>query len=101
MREQEINEIKNETKRKLNMLDDEINNILGKLYVDLSILRLKCEFFEKTCYCNSIKKKKKLRILAKKEEMKNNEDKLLAGETKIFELLTDLEYEKMMRCIIL
>ena len=66
MREQEINEIKNETKRKLNMLDDEINNILGKLYVDLSILRLKCEFIEKTCDCNSIKKKRKLRILAKK-----------------------------------
>ena len=94
MREQEINEIKNETKRKLNMLDDEINNILGKLYVDLSILRLKCEFFEKTCDCNSIKKKRKLRILVKKEEMKNNEDQLLAGETKICELLTDLEYEK-------
>ena len=33
MREQEINKIKNETKRKLNLLDDEINNILGKLYV--------------------------------------------------------------------
>ena len=49
------------------MLDDEINNILGKLYVDLSILRLKCEFFEKPCDCNSVKKKRKLRILAKKE----------------------------------
>ena len=36
-----------------------------------------------------------------KEEVKNNEDKLLADETKIFELLTDLEYEKTMRCIIL
>ena len=41
MREQEINEIKNETERKLNMLDDEINNILGELYVDLATLRLK------------------------------------------------------------
>ena len=30
LREQEINEIKNETKRKLNMLDDEINDILEK-----------------------------------------------------------------------
>ena len=49
------------------MLDDEINNILGKLYVDLSILRLKCEFFEKPCDSNSVKKKRKLRILAKKE----------------------------------
>ena len=47
MREQEINGINNETKRKLNMLDDKINNILGKLYVDLATLRLKCEFFEK------------------------------------------------------
>ena len=47
LREQEINGINNETKRKLNMLDDKINNILGKLYVDLATLRLKCEFFEK------------------------------------------------------
>ena len=29
-----------------------------------------------------------------KEEVKNNEDKLLDRETKIFRLLTDLEYEK-------
>ena len=29
------------------MLDDEINNLLGKLYVHLATLRLKCEFFEK------------------------------------------------------
>ena len=47
MEEQEINEIKNETKRKLNMLDDEINNRLGKFYVDLATLRIKCEFFQK------------------------------------------------------
>ena len=36
MREKNLNywdEIKNETKRKLNMLDDEINDILGKLDV--------------------------------------------------------------------
>ena len=65
--EKEINEIKNETKRKLNMLDDEINNTLGKLYVDLAILRLKCEFFEKPYEYNSIKKERKLRILAKKK----------------------------------
>ena len=100
--EQEINEIKNETKRKLNMLDDEINNILGKLYVDLAILRLKWEFFEKPYEYNSIKKERKLRILAKKkkwkerlkEEVKNNEHQSLDGQTKIFKLLTDLEYEK-------
>ena len=30
LREQEINQIKSETKRKLNMLDDEINDILEK-----------------------------------------------------------------------
>ena len=92
MREQEINEIKNETKRKLNMLDDEINNILGKLYVDLAILRLKCEFFEKPFECNFIKKERKLRKTINKierlrEEVENN-------ETKIFKLLTDLKYEK-------
>ena len=103
MREQEINEVKNETKRKLNMLDDEINNILGKFNVDLAILRLKCELFEKPCEYNSIKKERKLRILAKerinemkrlKEEVKNNEDKLLDDETKIIKLSTDLRYKK-------
>ena len=55
LRKQEINEIKNETERKLNMLDDEINNILGKLYVDLTTLRLKWEFFEKPYEYNSRK----------------------------------------------
>ena len=49
------------------MLDDEINNILGKLYVDLAILRLKCELFEKPYEYNSFKKERKLRILAKKK----------------------------------
>ena len=39
LREQEINEIKNETKRKLNMLDDEINDILEKLDVNLTTIR--------------------------------------------------------------
>ena len=46
-REQEINEIKNETKRDSNMLDDETSKILEKLDVDLTTLRLKCKFFEK------------------------------------------------------
>ena len=64
LREQEINGINNETKRKLNMLDDKINNILGKLYVDLATLRLKCDFFEKPYEYDYIKKKGKLRILA-------------------------------------
>ena len=46
-REQEINEIKNETKRESNMLDDETSKILEKLDVDLTTLRLKCKFLEK------------------------------------------------------
>ena len=47
LREQEINGIKNETKRKLNMLDDEINNVSEKLDADLTTLITKCKFFEK------------------------------------------------------
>ena len=52
---------------------------------------------------NSVKKERKLKILAKKrineierlkEEFKNNEDILLDGETKILKLLTNLEHEK-------
>ena len=50
------------------MLDNEVNNILGKLYVDLAILRLKCDFFEKHYECNFIKKERKLRILARKNK---------------------------------
>ena len=33
---------KNETKRKLNMLDDEVNDILEKLDVDITALIAKC-----------------------------------------------------------
>ena len=50
LREQEMNEIKNETKRKLNMLDDEINHILEKLDVDLTTLILTSNFFWKTLW---------------------------------------------------
>ena len=39
--------MKNETKRKLNMLDDEINDILEKLDVNLMTLELRCIFCEK------------------------------------------------------
>ena len=42
LREQEINEMKNETKRKWNMLDDEINDILEKLDRNLMTLELRC-----------------------------------------------------------
>ena len=97
MREQEINEIKNETKRKLNMLDDEINDILEKLDVNLTTLELRCIFCEKPY---NFKKERELRLSAKekmnkieglKEEVENNEDELLDhlldGETKISKLL--------------
>ena len=65
LRGQEVNEIKNETKRKLNILDDEINDMLEKLDVDLTTLRLKCKFFEKPYEYNSIKKEIELIILTK------------------------------------
>ena len=58
------------------MLDDEINNILGELYIDLATLRLKCEFFEKPDEYNSIKKERKLRILAKKKKRINEIERL-------------------------
>ena len=108
LREQEINEIKNETKRRLNVLDDEINDILEKLDVDLTTLITKCKYFLKPCEYDSIEKEQELRILAKerineikrlKEEAENNKDELLddllEGENKTFKLLTDLEYEKI------
>ena len=58
------------------MLDDEINIILGKLYVDLAILRLKCilvnfinEFFEKQFLMNTIPlKRKEIKNISKKKE---------------------------------
>ena len=45
LREQEINEIKNETKRKWNMLDDDISDILEKLDVGLMTSELRCRFY--------------------------------------------------------
>ena len=47
LREQEINEIKNETKRKWNMLDDDISDILEKLDVGLMTSKQRCRFYEK------------------------------------------------------
>ena len=76
LREQEINEIKNETNRKLNMSDDEINDILEKWDVDLRTLRLKCKFFEKPYEYNSIEKERELRILAKKEKKEKRNRKI-------------------------
>ena len=65
----------------------------------------KCKFFGKPYHLECVKKEKELRILANKrineikrlkEEVKNNEDKLLDSETKISKLLTDLQYKKKM-----
>ena len=100
MREQEINEIKNETKRKLNILDDEINHILEKLDVNLTILKLRCIFLGKP---HDFAKERDLRLSAKEkinkiEGLKGKAellDHLLEGETKGSKLLTDLEYEKI------
>ena len=89
------------------MIDNEINEILEKLDVDLTTLRLECKFFEKPYEYNSNKKERKLRILAKqkinkikklKKEAANNKDELLdhllGSKNKFSKLLTDSEYEK-------
>ena len=94
-------------KRKLNMSDDEIKDILENLDVDLTTLRLKCKFFRKPYEKNSIEKDRKLRILVKqrineikrlKEETENTKDNLLdhllERGNDFSKLLTDLEYEK-------
>ena len=57
------------------MLDDEINNILGKLYVDLTTLRLKCDFFEKPYKYNFIKKQKKIKNISKRKNKLNRKIK--------------------------
>ena len=64
MREQEINEIKNERKRKLNMLYDEINDILEKLDLGLTTLELRCRFGEKS---HDFEKEGELRLSAKEK----------------------------------
>ena len=45
LREQEMNKIRNDTKRKLNMSDDEISDISETLDVNLMTLVLRCKFF--------------------------------------------------------
>ena len=105
LREQENNKMKNETKRKLNMFDEETNKILEKLDENLTTLELRCIFCGKPY---DFKKRKRLRLSAKvkinkierlKGEVENNEDELLDylldGETKVSKLLTDLKYEKI------
>ena len=82
------------------MLDDKVNHILEKLDAYLITLITKCKFFERSYDFEFIEKERELKILAKKrvieikrlkEEVKNNEHKLLERETKISKLLTDLE----------
>ena len=57
LREKEINEIKNERKRKLNMLDDEINDTLEKSDVDLTTLITKCKFLKNLMNTIPLKRK--------------------------------------------
>ena len=100
MAEQEINEIKNETKRKLNIMDDQINHILEKSDVLLTTLKLTCIFWGKL---HDFWKERELRLSAKEkinkiERLKEKDellDHLLERETKVSKLLTDLEYEKI------
>ena len=97
LKEQEINEIKNDAKRKLNMLDDEKSNISENLDVDLTTLILRCKIlkiFERERELGLSAKKKINKIERLKEEVKNNEDKSLDGEIRFIKLSTDLEYEK-------
>ena len=61
MREQEINETKIETKIKLTMLDDKINNILEKSDVNLTTLKLRCIFCGKPY---DFKKRKRIKIIS-------------------------------------
>ena len=105
LREQELDGVKG----KLNMLDDEINDILEKLDVDLRTLELRCNFLEKR---HDLEDKIELRLSAKnrineikrlKDETKNKKDELLDdlldNENKFSKLLTDLEYKRMIHCI--
>ena len=105
LREQELDGVKG----KLNMLDDEINDILEKLDVDLRTLELRCNFLEKR---HDLEDKIELQLSAKnrineikrlKDETKNKKDELLDdlldNENKFSKLLTDLEYERMIHCI--
>ena len=81
------------------MLGDEINYILERLDVNITTLKLRFIFCGKP---HDFKKERKLRLSAK-EKMNKIEgfkekvellDYVLDGETKVFKLLTDLEYKK-------
>ena len=71
------------------MLDDEVRDILEKLDLNLTDLKLRFKFCDKPY---KFKKEKELRLSAKekinkieesKKEVENNEDKL-AGEIKVY-----------------
>ena len=100
LREKEIREIKNETKIKLNLLNYDINDTLKDLEFDLKHGSLKNRFFKsQSVYENEIKlrikvKEKMNEIERLKEEVVNNEDRLLIMETKIFKSLTDSKHEE-------
>ena len=91
--------MKNEIKRMLNMLDDEVRDILEKLDLNLIDLKLRFKFCDKPY---EFKKEKELRLSAKEKINKIEGlteevellDYLLDGETKASKLLNDLEYEK-------
>ena len=87
LREQGKNGIKNQTRGKLNILDDEINHILEKLYADLT----KCIFFENPYDFECVKGEREKRILANqrkreiarlKEEAEINKGEFLDDLTK-------------------
>ena len=103
LRQQEINEIKNETERQLSMLNDEMSNVLDRLEVNLATVELRRRFYEKP---HESEKERELRLSTKekineikglKEEVEDNKEELLDclldGESKISKLLTDLKYE--------
>ena len=78
-----------ETKRKLNMLDDNKSDTLEELDVDLTTLELKCKFFENFEKPHDFKTEKILRLLWKEkiheierltEGVKKEKDE---GETKL------------------
>ena len=85
MRNSEINEIKYETKRKVN---DEIKDILEKLDVNLTTLKLRYIFYDKS---HNFQKERELKISVKEKtneiirvkKAENNKDKLLKEFFKI------------------
>ena len=98
IREQQINEIKQDPKIKLNALNDEIDNISENLKFQLKHGTLKSRFFKRVNTYEDekvkiISKKEINEIKKLKEEVENNENKLLNAKTKIFKL-TDLEYDE-------